>query len=121
MLNEPDRLAGLDEHVQREARYAATGRRTASTRRALRYSQLVEMGYLPLVAAYWAMREGPATYDTLVGRRTGLGAVGVVGAVGVCGAGGAGGSRVGLADVLGDRAGQLGLRRVVESGQLQYD
>jgi hypothetical protein len=118
MLNEPDRLAGLDEHVQREARYAATGRRTASTRRALRYSQLVEMGYLPLVAAYWAMREGPATYDTLVGRRTGLGAVGVVGAGG---AGGAGGSRVGLADVLGDRAGQLGLRRVVESGQLQHD
>jgi RNA-directed DNA polymerase len=73
MLDGPEGLGGLDGHVQREARYAATGRRTARTRRALPYPALVDLGHLPLVAAYWAVREGGGSYDALVSRRTGLG------------------------------------------------
>ncbi|MDP9074737.1 MAG: hypothetical protein M3N98_11290, partial [Actinomycetota bacterium] len=56
----------------REARYAATGRRTARARQRVPYAALVESGYLPLVSAYWAMHDGTAHFDALVGRRTGL-------------------------------------------------
>jgi RNA-directed DNA polymerase len=70
MLDRPDGLGALDEHVQREARYAATGRRTARARQLLAYPSLVEAGHLPLVHAYWALREGPGVYDALVARRT---------------------------------------------------
>ncbi|HEX6596520.1 MAG TPA: reverse transcriptase domain-containing protein [Acidimicrobiales bacterium] len=70
MLDSPDRLAPLDAHVQREARYAATGRRTARTRRTLPYAALVDAGHLPLVPAYWALRDGVAAYEALVARRT---------------------------------------------------
>jgi RNA-directed DNA polymerase len=73
MLDRPDGLDHLDAHLQREARYAATGRRTARARRALPYAALVEAGHLPLVPAYWALRDGPAAFETLVARRTGLG------------------------------------------------
>jgi hypothetical protein len=69
MLDGPDGLEPLDAHVQREARYAATGRRTARTRRTIPYSTLVDAGHLPLVPAYWAMRQGTATYEALVARR----------------------------------------------------
>jgi hypothetical protein len=72
MLDQPHALPALDEHVQHQARYAATGRRTASARRLVPYAALVEAGHLPLVAAYWAMDAGPQTYDALVARRTGL-------------------------------------------------
>jgi RNA-directed DNA polymerase len=72
MLDRPDGLEPLDGHLQREARYAATGRRTASTRRALPYAALVEAGHVPLVTAFWAMREGPASYEQLVARRARL-------------------------------------------------
>jgi len=72
MLDGPDRLGSLDEHVQREARYAATGRRTARTRSAVPYQALVEAGHIPLVTAYWAMADGTPTYETLVSRRAGL-------------------------------------------------
>jgi hypothetical protein len=72
MLDSPDGLAALDEHVQREARYAATGRRTARTRKAVGYPSLVEAGHLPLVHAYWALHDGPDAYDALVARRTRL-------------------------------------------------
>ena len=72
MLLGPDGLGRLDEHVQREARFAATGRRTARARRLVPYPVLAGAGHLPLVAAYWAMREGPASYEGLVARRTGL-------------------------------------------------
>jgi hypothetical protein len=73
MLDGAGRLAVLDAHVQREARYAATGRRTASTRAALPYAALTDAGHLPLVAAHWAWRRGPGAYEDLVARRTGLG------------------------------------------------
>ena len=73
MLDAPDGLRALDEHVQREARYVATGMRTGRARALVPYDALVEDGHLPLVAAYWAMQEGVATYDRLVTRRTGLG------------------------------------------------
>ena len=66
-------LAPLDEHIQREARYAATGRRTARARRLVPYGELTGAGHLPLVAAYWAVREGGGAYEALVARRTGLG------------------------------------------------
>lgn len=72
MLGGPQGLVALDAHVQREARYAATGRRTARTRRQVPYDALVAAGHVPLVTAYWAVREGPAAYETLVGRRAGL-------------------------------------------------
>ena len=72
MLVGPDGLGELDEHVRREARFAATGRRTARARRLVPYPVLAGAGHLPLVASYWAMREGPAAYDRLVARRTGL-------------------------------------------------
>ena len=71
MLDRPDGLRVLDEHVQREARYAATGRRTARTRKLVDYHALVDAGHLPLVHAYWAVHTGPDTYDSLVARRTG--------------------------------------------------
>jgi RNA-directed DNA polymerase len=74
MLDRPDGLRPLDEHLQRECRYAATGRRTARTRQAVPYDLLVEHGHLPLVTAYWAARDGVDAYETLVGRRTGLSA-----------------------------------------------
>ena len=70
MLDHPDDLGPLDEHVQREARYAATGRRTGRARRQVGYQSLVDAGHLPLVAAYWALHEGPDAYDALVARRT---------------------------------------------------
>jgi RNA-directed DNA polymerase len=72
MLHGPDRLAELDRHVQREARFVATGRRTARTRDAVPYARLGESGYLPLVTAFWAVQESPMAYDALVARRTGL-------------------------------------------------
>jgi hypothetical protein len=73
MVHGPDGLGRLDEHVQREARYAATGRRTSRARALFPYRALVDAGHLPLVAAYWAMHQDRATYDDLVSRRTGLG------------------------------------------------
>ena len=72
LLDGPAGLEPLDAHVQREARYAATGRRTARTRQAVPYADLVAAGHLPLVPAYWALRDGPAAYQALVARRTGL-------------------------------------------------
>jgi hypothetical protein len=74
MLDSCDGLGPLDEHLQREARFVATGRRTARTRQVLPYARLVDAGHLPLVAAFWAMRRDAAGYDALVSRRTGLGA-----------------------------------------------
>ena len=73
MLGGADGLEVLDAHVQREARYAATGRRTAAARRSVPYSALLDAGYLPLVSAYWAMHGDRQDYDDLVTRRTGLG------------------------------------------------
>jgi RNA-directed DNA polymerase len=73
LLDRPDGLRALDAHVQREARYAATGRRTDRTRRLVPYEALGEAGLLPLVSAYWALRRDPEGYNTLVARRTGLG------------------------------------------------
>ncbi len=73
LLDRPDGLPGLDGHVQREARYAATGRRTARARQVVPHPALTEAGLLPLVAAYWALREDPQGYDRLVTRRTRLG------------------------------------------------
>ncbi|HEX2701294.1 MAG TPA: reverse transcriptase domain-containing protein [Acidimicrobiales bacterium] len=72
MLGSPAGLDALDAHVRREARYAATGRRTARTIRDVPYTALAGAGHLPLVAAYWAMRDGVVAYDALVRRRTGL-------------------------------------------------
>jgi hypothetical protein len=72
MLDGPGDLEALDAHVQREARYGATGRRTARTRRSLPYAALVDAGHVPLVTAFWAMRQGPATYEGLVTRRARL-------------------------------------------------
>ncbi len=72
MLDSPDQLHGLDQHVQREARYAATGRRTDRARAMFPYPALVEAGHLPLVSAYWAMRRHPGEFQALVHERTGL-------------------------------------------------
>ena len=69
MLDGPTGLAALDQHVRREARYAATGRRTARTRRLVPYDALAGAGHVPLVTAFWAVREGPAAYEGLVSRR----------------------------------------------------
>ena len=69
MIDGPEGLQTLDEHVQREARYVATGRRTARTRRTVPYDALVGAGHVPLVTAYWAMDEGQGTYEALVARR----------------------------------------------------
>jgi len=69
MIDGPEGLRALDEHVQREARYVATGRRTARTRRTVPYDAVVGAGHVPLVTAYWAMDEGQATYEALVARR----------------------------------------------------
>ena len=73
MLTGVDGLSELDAHVQREARYATSGRRDGRAHRRVPYSALAAGGYLPLVSSYWAMQEGVAAYDTLVSRRTGLG------------------------------------------------
>jgi RNA-directed DNA polymerase len=72
MLDSPAGLVALDAHVQREARYAATGRRNARARRQMPYEALVAAGHVPLVTAFWAVREGPAAYAGLVSRRAGL-------------------------------------------------
>jgi hypothetical protein len=72
LLDRPDLLAVLDDHVRREARYVATGRRTARTKRLVPHSALLEAGHFPLVAAYWAIRGQRSAYDALVARRTGL-------------------------------------------------
>jgi hypothetical protein len=70
MLHGPDALAGLDAHIQREARYAATGRRNARARALVPYAALAAAGHVPLVTAFWANAEGPAAYDRLLTRRT---------------------------------------------------
>ena len=72
MLDRPDGLEALDAHLQREARYAATARRTARARRLVPYQALVEAGHVPLVTAFWAVKQGPATYEGLVARRARL-------------------------------------------------
>jgi RNA-directed DNA polymerase len=72
MLDHPHGLERLDHHLQREVRYAATGRRTPRARGLLPYSVLRDAGHLPLVAAFWAAQDGTAAYDALVSRRTGL-------------------------------------------------
>jgi RNA-directed DNA polymerase len=72
MLDNPQGLGRLDHHLQREIRYAATGRRTPRARKLVPYSVLSDVGHLPLVTAFWAMHEGIATYDALVSNRTGL-------------------------------------------------
>jgi hypothetical protein len=72
MLDDPHGLERLDHHVQREIRYAATGRRTARAVSLVPYSVLRDAGHLPLVAAFWAVQEGAAVYDGLVSCRTGL-------------------------------------------------
>jgi hypothetical protein len=69
LLDGDDTLARLDDHLVREVRYAATGRRTASARRLLPYRRLVERGYLPLVTAFWALRSGGDAYNALIARR----------------------------------------------------
>ncbi|HEX2118923.1 MAG TPA: reverse transcriptase domain-containing protein, partial [Acidimicrobiales bacterium] len=69
MLDTAAGLDALDAHVQREARYAATGRRTARTRRLVPYDALAGAGHVPLVTAFWAMQQGPAAYAGLVARR----------------------------------------------------
>ena len=70
MLDDPRGLERLDHHVQREIRYAATGRRTASARSRLPYSVMHDAGYLPLVTSFWSLQQGTATYDALVASRT---------------------------------------------------
>jgi hypothetical protein len=70
MLDDPRGLERLDHHVQRETRYAATGRRTASARSQLPYSVMNDAGYLPLVTAFWSLQQGAAAYDALVATRT---------------------------------------------------
>ena len=72
LLTAPDDLPSLDAHVQREARYAATGLRTARARQRLPYERLVDAGHFPLVAAYWTVRRTPAAFDEVLARRTGL-------------------------------------------------
>ncbi|CAA9244360.1 MAG: hypothetical protein AVDCRST_MAG10-1856 [uncultured Acidimicrobiales bacterium] len=72
MIDGPEGLDALDEHVRREARYAVTGRRTARTRQCVPYESLVAAGHVPLVTAFWAMDQGPATYEALVSRRARL-------------------------------------------------
>jgi hypothetical protein len=72
MLHDASELRALDAHVQREARYVATGRRTPRARARAPYAALVRDGYLPLVSAYWAGRESLDAYDALVARRTSL-------------------------------------------------
>ncbi len=57
MLDTPDGLGPLDHHLQREARYAATGRRTPRTRGQVAYASLTEAGHRPLVSAYWELRD----------------------------------------------------------------
>jgi RNA-directed DNA polymerase len=73
MLRQPDGLPALDAHVRREARYATTGSRRPRAHELVPYAALAEAGHLPLVTAFWTMHEGgPAAYDALVARRTGL-------------------------------------------------
>ena len=74
MLSTADGLDALDEHMRREARYAATGLRTARARSRVPHDMLRAAGHLPLVTAYWTLRDqGQPAYDALVSRRTGLG------------------------------------------------
>ncbi len=73
LLDRPEGLDALDAHMQREARYAATGLRTGRARQLLPYPALAEAGHLPLVSAYWALHRDRDGYDELVLRRTGLG------------------------------------------------
>ena len=54
----PTDLPALDEHVQREARYAATGRRTARARAQVPYPQLT-----PPATCRWSPRTGPGAPD----------------------------------------------------------
>jgi len=64
MLDGPAGLEALDQHLQREARYVATERRTPGTRGTVPDGALTRAGHVPLVAAVWAMRQGPATSNT---------------------------------------------------------
>ena len=70
MLSRTDGLAELDHHVQRELRYAATGLRRERVRTTIPYSSMSDQGYVPLVTAYWTMREGRSAYEALVARRS---------------------------------------------------
>jgi hypothetical protein len=72
MLDDPDALAALDAHLQREARYAATGRRNSRARALVPYDALVDAGHLPLMTAFWATKEGPDAYAAAVTRRARL-------------------------------------------------
>ena len=73
MLGDSTGLGELDHHLHREVRYAATGRRTSRARGLVPYAALRDAGHLPLVTAFWAIRDGSEVYDALVASRTGLG------------------------------------------------
>jgi hypothetical protein len=118
MLSGPEGLGDLDRHMQREARFVATGRRTGRARHDVPYASIVEAGHLPLLAAFWAMRLDFSSYDSLVSRRTGLDRS-WGGSGGSSGSGGSGGS--GRSQLAGDGTGQGGLRLAGETADLEDD
>jgi hypothetical protein len=63
MLDGAEMLKPLDHHIQREARYAATGKRSERTRALVPYAALVDAGHVPLVSAYWARRSDVCGHD----------------------------------------------------------
>lgn len=121
MISGPEGLRALDQHLQREARFVATGRRSGRARHELPYSSLVDAGHLPLVAAFWAMRRDAMGYDLLVSRRTGLtrgfsltGGSASPGAQALPGASGRG-------QLAGDGTGERSSRVAWETPDLQHD
>jgi hypothetical protein len=59
----------IDAFVQEKIRYAATGRNSKVNYRLMPYERLVELGYIPLTAAFHAFREDREEYFEFVRRR----------------------------------------------------
>ncbi len=69
LLSGDGTLRALDGHLQEQVRFAATGRHERRNHRALPYADLRRLGYLPLVAAFHAFRQGGGAYAALLAKR----------------------------------------------------
>lgn len=62
-------LRALDAVIQEKLRFVASGRYARASHRALPYSRMVALGYLPLASAWHAWRDGGEHYAQLSTRR----------------------------------------------------
>jgi hypothetical protein len=72
LLTVDSTLHRLDRLIQEQLRFAVTGVHSRRNFKGVPYSALREAGYVPLASAYRAYRRGPAEYEAMLERCTGV-------------------------------------------------